>query len=167
MPALRTRTGGKLMADSWADDLARASEAAAESKFGPKPEHEVYVTPVSYRVTIMPEACLRNPRADLHWWNLCVQPLAAVFYMDSDGWLVTNEQQHTLGRDGLFYISRGDDVAGREWLANCERRSLGDALDAAREFAPKVTLNDLTAVEVLARHRARDLDCCRPEVPGA
>ena len=121
----------------------------------------VYVTPVGYRVTVMPEACLRNPRADLHWWNLCVRPVAALYHLDSDDWLVTNEQQYVLGRDGLFHIGRGDDVAGPEWMANCAYPSPGAALEAAREFAPKVTLNDLTAVEVLDRHRERGLGCCR------
>jgi hypothetical protein len=144
----------------WLDDLADAGIAAVLAKFGPKPEHEVFVTPVSYRVTIMPGACLRHRRSDLHWWNLCVQPVAALYYIDSDGWLVTNEQQYVLGRDGLFHLARGDDAADREWLANCVRPSFADALDAARDFAPKVTLNDLTAVEVLARHRARGMECC-------
>jgi len=99
----------------------------------------VYVTPVGYRVTVMPEACLRHERSDLHWWNLRVQSVAALFHLDSDDWLVTNEQQYVLGA----------------------YPSPGAALDAAREFAPKVTLNDLTAVEVLVRHRERGLGCCR------
>lgn len=151
--------------DTWADDLARASLRAAEAKFGPPPEHEVYVTPVKYRVTIMPEACLRAPQDELYHWNLYVQPGQG--RTASRGWVVT-DGGNVLGRDGswdLPSVPHHDDVTEAErqaWLANYWHESLDSALELARSCAPVRRLGRHweSATEALARHRERGMECC-------
>lgn len=126
-------------------------------------QHEVYVTPESFRVTIVPAKCLRG--TDLRHWNLAVEPVAAhfaVFYDGEldDGWIVTDGGR-VLGKDGSAWsYALGSDAAVPAWMAAHVHARLADALDAARDFAPKVTVNGLTAAEVLARHRERNLECC-------
>jgi hypothetical protein len=125
---------------------------------------EVYVTPVSYRVTIMPEKCLRGSLNELRHWILRVKH--ADYRTGSDGWLVTDGGS-ALGRDGTWdypSVPHPDDSAGAErqaWRDNYWHSALDDALAAAREHAPKFRINGLTATEVLARHRERGEECCR------
>jgi len=125
---------------------------------------EIYVAPLSYRVTIIPEACLEGscpagPYNDLHHWTLEVQRMAR------GDWRVTDRFQ-VLMRDGTWgYPSPPDnpdhpdgeptEARRRKWRALYAYGSVDEALEAAREAAPGVTINGLRATEVLARHLAR------------
>jgi hypothetical protein len=121
---------------------------------------EVYVTPVSYRVTIMPEKCLR--RSDLRHWNLEVVPVSTRFAFADEGWIV-RDGFSVLGRDRTWNQGPQSEAEFAPWLGNCAYATAQDAIGAAREYAPEVTVNGLTAVEVLARHRERERgeECCR------
>jgi hypothetical protein len=67
--------------------------------------------------------------------------------------------------DGLWAVTQGPYFLGPDGTlespADLHAYPLGEALALAREFAPKVTINDMTALEILARHEAGAPECHR------
>jgi hypothetical protein len=105
----------------------------------------------SYDVSVWPDdiECL-----DSETWKLTVE------YRGRGLWAVTRGGMRTcLNADGEWDYEMRPSEREDEWLA-AHRFSLGDAIDLARRHAPDVTINGLTAVEVLARHRERHPDGC-------
>lgn len=89
----------------------------------------------SYDVTVWPDDIECR---DSWTWKLTVA------YQDRGKWAVM-QGPYCLGADGhLGYEPH--------------RLALRDAMALARELAPKVTVNGMTALEALARHRARHPD---------
>ena len=106
-------------------------------------------------------------------WSRCTSYDVSVWppgieCMDSDTWKITVEYRGRelwavkllsmcLGRDGEWDYESPPSGGADEWLSE-HRFTLAEAMQLAREHAPGVTVNGLTAVEVLARHRARHPD---------
>lgn len=109
-----------------------------------------------------PETHARPTQYDVSIWPPEIE------CMDSDTWKLTVEYR---GR-GLWAVCQGRAVLGSDgewgwemrpseredaWLAT-HRYPLDAALDLARKHAPQVMINQMTATEVLARHRERHPD---------
>jgi hypothetical protein len=109
---------------------------------------EAYVRPTSYDVSVFPDEMASRPDA-------C---------MDADTWKITVEARG-LGTWGICFMGRCLGISGEwdrepipssrddDWLED-HRFPLAAALDLAREYAPKVKINGMTALEILERHRA-------------
>jgi hypothetical protein len=109
----------------------------------------VWVHARSYDVSVWPPEieCM-----DSDTWKLTVE------YRGAGRWAVTRGGwQLCLGSDGEWDRERIPSERDDEWLAT-HRFALAEAIALAHEHAPKVTINDMTALEVLARHRARHPD---------
>ena len=107
-------------------------------------EPEVHIRPTSYDVSIWPPG---------------------IECMDSDTWKITVEARGhgkwavmrgraCLGSDGTWEYEPRPSAREDDWLAT-HRFSFDAALELARFYAPAVTVNDMTAAEVLARHHER------------
>jgi hypothetical protein len=70
-------------------------------------------------------------------------------------WAVTNGGRTCLGSDGEWDWEPLPSSREDDWLA-AHRFDLEIALRLAAEHAPKVTINGLTALEILAKHRERE-----------
>lgn len=107
----------------------------------------VWVHARSYEVSVWPPEieCM-----DSGTWKLTVE------YRGKGLWAVTQLSQ-CLGADGTWEWERRPSGQDDEWRA-AHRFPLGAALALAREHAPGVTINDMTALEVLARHQQRHPD---------
>jgi hypothetical protein len=108
-------------------------------------EPEIYVRATAYEVSVFPDEF-----EDASTWTLSVE------YRGADRWAVLMRagSRTCLNRDGEWAWEISPSERTDEWLAQ-HRFSLDEALDLARRHAPGVTMNSLTAVEVLERHRAR------------
>ena len=108
-------------------------------------EPEVYIRATASEVSVFPDEVM-----DASTWTLSVE------YRGADRWAVLARagSRTCLSRDGEWEWEISPSERTGEWLAE-HRFSLDEALDMARRYAPGVTMNSLTAVEVLARHRAR------------
>jgi hypothetical protein len=107
---------------------------------------EPRVTVTSYEVTIWPEHCSGMDSA-----MYC----CSVAYNGYGNWSVRrgsagSDAPH-LGIDGGWHHERLPSERTRKELAE-HRFDLDSALKMAREMAPRVTLNGLTAEKALARH---------------
>jgi hypothetical protein len=109
------------------------------------PEPEVYVRATAYEVSVFPDEF-----EDASTWTIAVE------YRGADRWAVMRRagSRTCLNRDGEWVWEISPSERTDEWLAE-HRFGLDEALLLARDYAPGVTMNSLTAVEVLARHRAR------------
>lgn len=107
----------------------------------------VYVRERSYEVTIWPEEL--EGEIDAGTWALCVD------YRGAGRWGVfrgafAGRNTPCLGRDGTWTFGRpDDDVDMAAWLANY-RFTEQEALDFAREWAPKMRTSGQSASAVLA-----------------
>jgi hypothetical protein len=153
--AARSAIEGK----SWADDMARASISAAEAKFSPAAGSEVFVTAASYRISLASGSCYAADSANMRYWAIRVERLSAHYRYEPDGWIVVDGHQ-VLSRDGTWDYGPQDAASVPAWMESHSHRTAGLAIGAAREFAPKVTVNGMTAVEQMARHRERNMGCC-------
>jgi hypothetical protein len=113
----------------------------------------VYVRPIAYEVTVWPPGteCIDS----ITW---CM----SVVYRGHGLWAVvrgSGDGGPCLNSDGQLVYERRPSERDEEWLAK-HRFPLNEALRLARDYAPKVNINDMTAVEVLARHQARHPDGC-------
>jgi hypothetical protein len=78
-----------------------------------------------------------------------------VQYRGLGRWAVVHKGEH-LGHDGLWsYPPRGD---SRDWLDEHRFSSFDAALEAAKEVAPTVEVDGVTAAQVRARMDARHYD---------
>ena len=110
-------------------------------------EYEVYARPTRYEVSVWPDEieCM-----DSDTWKLAVE------YRGEGKWAVSRSRQ-CLGADGRWDWEPLPSSREDDWLAQ-HRFPLDAALDLARKHAPGVTINGMTALEVLARHRERHPD---------
>lgn len=121
---------------------------------------DVKVAPVAYLVSIWPESvqCM-----DAALWCCTVR---CVSY---GNWLIARGSMSSdapvLGRDWLWHQENLPSERTREEIAG-HRFSLDDAMERAREMAPRVCVQGLTATEAVARHQAR-LPCPGCEGPYA
>jgi len=115
---------------------------------------EVYERPVAFEVSVWPPghgACI-----DSSTW--CV----TVADRGRGKWAVLrggSGSKACLSSDGKWEREPIPSERDDDWLA-AHRYSLDDALRLAREHAPKVTLNGLTAVEVLALDQRNHPEGC-------
>ena len=109
---------------------------------------EVYARVTSYDVSIWPDEieCM-----DSETWKLNVE------YRGHGKWAVTRNGRTCLSAAGEWDWESLPSERTDEWLA-LHRFPLEEALALARQHAPDVKINDMTATEVLARHRARHPD---------
>jgi hypothetical protein len=107
----------------------------------------VWVRARSYEVSVWPPEieCM-----DSDTWKLTVE------YGGAGKWAVMRGA-YCLGADGDLDYDLRPSERNPGWLET-HRFALGDAITLAHKHAPEVTINDMTAVEVLARHRARHPD---------
>jgi len=110
----------------------------------------VRTTAISYEVSIWPEDCCCIDSA-----MYC----CSVVYNGFGKWSVRrglshdkDEQRPCLGRDGEWHYENLPSDRSSEELER-DRFDVVTALALAREMAPRVELNGLTAAEALARHR--------------
>ena len=108
---------------------------------------EPRVTVISYEVSIWPEDCSGMDSA-----VYC----CSVVYSGYGNWTVrrgsASSDAPVLGTDGQWHRERLPSERTKEELA-AHRFDLETALKLAREMAPRVTVNGLTAVQALARHQ--------------
>lgn len=108
----------------------------------------VYTRPAVYDVTVWPQEMADSPES-------C---------MDADTWKVTVEKRglgtwavcrmgSCLGISGEWDREPTPSSRDDDWLED-HRFPLETALDLAREHAPKVRINGITATEIVERHRA-------------
>jgi hypothetical protein len=103
---------------------------------------EVQVLPAEYWVSIL-------PRDDINASTWSCQ----VAYRGRDRWAVVHYGQ-CLSRDGKWDYERIPSEREDEWLAE-HRFSLDEAIERAKQVAPHLRTNGLTAVDVLERIRER------------
>jgi len=108
---------------------------------------DVRVTVTSYEVSIWPEDCSGMDSA-----MYC----CSVVHSGHGNWTVrrgsASSDAPVLGTDGEWYRERLPSERTREELAE-HRFDLETALKLARDMAPKVELNGLTAEQALAHHQ--------------
>ena len=104
-------------------------------------------TITSYEVTIWPEECSGMDSA-----LYC----CTVVYQGHGNWSVrrggASSNAPVLGRDGQWYYEKLPSDRTRDEIAE-HRFDVVTALGMAREMAPKIEINGVTAEEALARHR--------------
>jgi hypothetical protein len=100
---------------------------------------EVFVRPTRYEVS-----CLPPDDVNAHHFTVRVE------WRGDDRWCVT-DGHNCLGKDGDWDYERLPSNRTDEWLAT-HRFDLDTALALAKDFAPKLTINGMTAADVLARH---------------
>jgi hypothetical protein len=109
---------------------------------------EVHARATQYQVSVWPDD-LRDSASsamDADMWAVTVE------YRGPGSWAVLMRAGMCLGADGEWDYEPRPSSREDDWLAS-HRFSLDDALALAREHAPKVTVNGMTALEVLARHQ--------------
>jgi hypothetical protein len=102
----------------------------------------------SFDVTIWPEGLISRPESamDADTWKVTVE------YRGNDLFAVCMPVRKCLGRDGTWDYEVRPSEREDDWLA-AHRFPLDEALDLARQWAPRIKLNGMTAAEVLARHQ--------------
>jgi hypothetical protein len=112
------------------------------------PDPEVYTRPTQYQVSVWP-GDLRDRESsamDADMWAVTVE------YRGMGRWAVLGSAGRCLSAGGEWDWEPRPSSRDDDWLAG-HRFALDDALALAREHAPKVTINGMTALEVLARHQ--------------
>ena len=110
---------------------------------------EVRILPVSYLVTAWPEDLADN--ADAATWCITVE------YRGHGLWAVLRGSGHRspcLSTDGRWSYEHIPSERTDEWRAK-HRFPLERALELAREMAPKVLINGMSAWECIIWHRER------------
>ena len=103
-------------------------------------EIEPTVRETRYEVSLLPE-----DNINAHTW------MVAVEYRGRGRWAVLHHG-YCLGTDGEWSYESMPSGREDEWLA-MHRFDLDTALRLAKEHAPKLTINGMTAADVLARTR--------------
>lgn len=109
----------------------------------------VRVEPVEYLVTAWPEDLAANP--DAASWCVTVSRRAPGLFGVFRG--VGGKQ--CLGVDGEWDYEPGSDERSDDWKS-AHRFPLDEALELAREWAPKVSMMGRTALECIAWHRKQE-----------
>lgn len=128
--------------------VAAMARAAEQERAAMPTLAGVYTRPAVYDVTVWPQDMAESPES-------C---------MDADTWKVTVEKRglgtwavcrmgSCLGISGEWDREPTPSSRDDDWLED-HRFPLQSALDLAREHAPKVRINGMTARELLERHRA-------------
>lgn len=99
---------------------------------------KIYEQPTKYTVSALPE------ELGEYLWDLEVE------YRGKGNWSVSH-LGHCLGTDNSWEFEPQPSSRTGEWLAT-HRFNLETALALAREFAPKVWVNNYQAADVLAKH---------------
>ena len=110
---------------------------------------EVYARPTTYDVSVFPDEIRDEPQfygEPEHW-------VVRVEWRGRGTWAVIHGGS-CLGTDGEWDWEPRPSSREDDWLA-AHRFSLDDALALAREHAPGVRVNGHSAVDVLAKYRAR------------
>jgi hypothetical protein len=110
---------------------------------------EVYTTPTTYDVSVIPAGI----RDDLSFYGEPEHWVIRVEWRGRGTWAVTHGGS-CLGADGEWDWEPRPSSREDGWLAD-HRFSLDGALDAAREHAPGIRVNGISALEVLAKYRKR------------
>lgn len=121
--------------------------------------YDVHCRARSYGVSVWPDD--RCDNIDAITW--CV----SVSWRGHGRWAVVrgvSDGGPVLGRDGTWSYEEIPSSREDDWLA-AHRFTLEEAMALAAQWAPKVTVNGMTALEVLQRHRERFPD--GEKVPGA
>lgn len=108
-----------------------------------------YVRPAKYEVSVWPDGieCI-----DSATWKLDVE------YRGRGLWAVSRMSMCLSSAGEWDWEMRPSDRED-DWLAT-HRFPLDEALELARQYAPSVTINGVTAAEVLARHREKHPEGC-------
>lgn len=141
---------GQREADMRIGATVSAVAVAAERERQHFPRDGVYVRPAAYDVSVWPEAeeCI-----DSETWKVTVE------YRGHGLWAVCRAVRRCLNAAGEWDYEMRPSERDDEWLA-AHRFPLDAALDLAREHAPHVKINGMTATEVLARHQERHPEGC-------
>ena len=110
---------------------------------------DVSVRPVAYKVTVWPESvhCM-----DQAMWCVSVQDEGFGNWSVRRG--CASWDAPALGRDWLWHYENQSSSRTREEITE-HRFTLEDALERAREVAPRVSMQGMTATEAIARHQAK------------
>jgi hypothetical protein len=111
----------------------------------------VWCKVTSYDVSVWPpgEECM-----DSETWKLTVE------YRGRDRWAVTRGGMRTcLNASGEWDYEIRPSEREDDWLTT-HRFPLGEALELARQHAPLVMINGMTAAEVFERHQQKHPDGC-------
>lgn len=103
---------------------------------------DTYATPTQYTVTLVPETDINAPFYEI-----------TVDYRGHGQWAIVRHKQCMNGEGEWSWESIPSERED-EWLAE-HRFDLDTALRLAKEAAPKVTVNGITAVEALRQAVAR------------
>jgi hypothetical protein len=111
----------------------------------------IYPRVTEYKVSVFPPEMTDGDDVlaaeEAETWSLTVA------WRGRGKWAVTRFR-HCLGADGEWGFEPSPSNREDDWLAT-HRFDLETALRFAAEHAPKVTVNGLTALDILAKHRAR------------
>jgi hypothetical protein len=128
--------------------VAAVTRATAEAQAAMPTLSGVYARPSGYDVSVFPDAMREHFSSAL----------------DASTWKITVEARGP-GTWGVCFMGRCLGISGEwdrepipssrddQWLED-HRFPLATALDLAREWAPKIRVNGMTAAEILERHRA-------------
>jgi hypothetical protein len=123
---------------------------------------EFYQRVTEYKVSVFPDRMAnskdRMAASEADTWSLTVA------WRGQNRWSVMRFSE-CLGADGEWDWEAGPSSREDDWLA-AHRFDLDTALRLAAEHAPKVTVNGITALEILAKHEARAASRGGPDRPG-
>jgi len=111
------------------------------------PDLKVYLHAAAYDVSVWPDEMRDDPASamDADTWKITVE------YRGLGKWAVLRGPW-CLGADGGWDVEPRPSSRDDDWL-EAHRFPVDEALKLARHHAPKVTINGMTALEVLARHQ--------------
>lgn len=108
---------------------------------------EVYQRVTRYELSVFPDEMLMDKSAamDASMWVVAVEDRGM------GRWAVVRGVRQCLGADGEWDYEPSPSNREDDWL-DAHRFDLETALRLAREQAPKVRINGMTALDILARH---------------
>ena len=126
--------------------VAAVTRATAEAQAAMPTLSGVYARPSSYDVSVFPDEMRENPATalDADTWKITVD------WRGRGTWAVCHLGR-CLGTDGEWDYEPRPSSREDDWLAG-HRVPLEAALDLAREHAPSIRINGMTAAEILERH---------------
>jgi len=113
---------------------------------------ETFQRITEYKVSVFPDKMANSKdmlaAEEADTWSLTVA------WRGRDKWAVMTGMRRCLGTDGKWDWEPSPSNREDDWLAT-HRFDLETALRLAAEHAPKVTINGLTALDILAKHETR------------
>jgi hypothetical protein len=109
---------------------------------------ETYQRITRYEVSVFPDEMLSDPGSamDADTWSVLVE------HRGFGRWAVTRSVRRCLGADGEWDYEPSPSGREDDWLET-HRFDLETALRLAAEQAPLVTVNGMTALDILAKHQ--------------